>query len=344
MDSQIKLGIAVVYLVRLEMLPLLELHLNYIERMTSSPWELHGVILRSPDVVHKRLKKHPNVIIHEFAYPGELLNFEEHSWYLDQLLQEASKSNCTHFATLHLDSFPIQYGWENVLATMLTKQTPIVGVLERVGGSSLARICPSGLLMSGKFYREHQPRFFLPMEQRDEPRLKEFMAHYQQKTFHSGVTYAWKLHELGLEWHPLKRSNIHNVHPILAGIYGGLFFHLGATSRVRILNGSIQQKTLQGDSTKQIQNPVIRILHHCFSLLERHIMAPKLFSIIRKWMPLAVLIYLDRSAVSNRKHGCITGELLKDPQGFLKQLQEKRPNLIVSAFQKLIPLQPKERD
>jgi hypothetical protein len=40
-----------------------------------------------------------------------------------------------------------------------------------------------------------------------------------------------KLRSLALEWHPLTRSNVVNLHPLFFGIYGNLAYHHGAGSR-----------------------------------------------------------------------------------------------------------------
>lgn len=316
-----KLAIAVVYLVSLENIPLLTMHLRFIERMTTSPWTIHVVVIRSHPDVYNHLRSLPNVILHDLQSPDNLKNYEEHSWYLDALLECASNTDCTHLATLHMDSFPIRLGWEKSLAAQLTANMPIAGILNEAGGSTMARICPSGILMTTEFFHKFQPRLYNKETEQQDPGLQEFLRQHDQKVIHSGINYSWQLHKAGLCWHPLQRTNNRNVHPLFAGIYGGVVFHLGASARGREVNGKIRQIQMFGDFLDQLKNPLVRFLHRSFIALEKRKIAPSFIQVVRDHAPLFLLQLIDRSAASNRIHKKIQARLLREQEAYLNYLQ-----------------------
>ena len=60
---------------------------------------------------------------------------------------------------------------------------------------------------------------------------KGFLRRHEQHVVHSGVGLGYCLEQAGKRWSPLRRSNGRRRHPVLAGVYADLIFHLGAATR-----------------------------------------------------------------------------------------------------------------
>jgi hypothetical protein len=60
--------------------------------------------------------------------------------------------------------------------------------------------------------------------------FQEFLTETGQR-IDTGIGYGYRLWKSKEPWLPLTRSNRHDPHFLMAGIYGGIFFHLGGSSR-----------------------------------------------------------------------------------------------------------------
>lgn len=227
-----KLGLAVVYLVKEDSEPLLRIHLERIRRHTSVPWVIHGTALRLPESFRHHLES-PDLRLHTITPPTEVLAHVEHSFLLTELLDRADDDGCTHLCTLHVDSFPLMDGWAEAMAGRLTAQAPVVAVMEEQEGDTMARPNLCGMMTSAEFWRAARPHFLPSPQLEASEAWRAFMQRHGQHVTHSGVGLGYELEQAGLTWTPLRRTNSRTRHPVLAGIYGNLLFHLGAATRTK---------------------------------------------------------------------------------------------------------------
>src|SRR6185503_10646070 len=122
----------------------------------------------------------------------------------------------------------------------------------------------------------------------------------------------WALHQQGLDWHPLLRSNRVDDHFLLAGIYGDLVFHLGAFSRDK----DFRREALSGavDLPFRLLPPRRRLLRALAPAL------PWARRSLDRW--LASEEALTLSLRRNREvYERIRAELLADPEGYISYLR-----------------------
>ena len=222
-----KLAILVVYVVPENMEWILQLHLDSIEQLTRDvDCRIIGVPLRLSDLARAILERRPMVDLLACEDAAERSS-KEHSLHLDRLAAYACSKDFSHFATFDVDSFPIRPGWFTSLAAQLSEQTPFAAVL-REENRDFILPHPSGLLCEMPFYRKHRPVFY--PDPKTDAETKTLIAQTFQRP-DTGIGFAAKAHALGLDWIALRRTNAVNDHYIMAGIYGGVFFHLGAMGR-----------------------------------------------------------------------------------------------------------------
>ena len=89
---------------------------------------------------------------------------------------------------------------------------------------------PCGYFMTRDFYSDHQPSLFVTQPASQTENYRKFVDTTQQRT-DTGIGYGYVLWSSREEWLQLHRSNRHDLHFLMAGIYGEIFFHLGSSSR-----------------------------------------------------------------------------------------------------------------
>ena len=89
---------------------------------------------------------------------------------------------------------------------------------------------PCGYFMTRSFYADHQPSLFPPTVVAESEKYREFLRVTRQRS-DTGIGYGYALWTSKEAWTPLNRSNRRELHFLLAGIYGDIFFHLGSSSR-----------------------------------------------------------------------------------------------------------------
>jgi hypothetical protein len=237
-----KLGLVVVYLVKPDHGGLLDLHLRQIAACTTVPYTIH----RLAAAFHQRLLREPHLQLHDFPATAAR-DGDEHAYYLEQLTRAALADGATHVAVLHVDSFPIRRGWAEDLASRCTSANPLCAIHLRECGDQLLT-CSALLFFTRQFHEQYQPVFHPSPELRASADFQAFVAGGNAGEIHeSGIAYAYTLHRHGLSWTRLQRSNRHNDHFLLAGIYGDCVFHLGAAARpTKGLRGDRDHRGLLG--------------------------------------------------------------------------------------------------
>jgi hypothetical protein len=232
----VKLGLCCVYFYGPDSGWLLDLQLRYIaSTLAGYDYTVYAAANRLQAELRRVLEETPHVKIVSLpqyqgnAAAGVMDASFEHAFYLDRLLREAADDGCTHLAAIDSDSFPVLPDWPSVL-------------LQRMGSIRFAAVLrsenldtnlphPSGLFMDRSFLLEHAPRL-LPSRSEilASPSFREFQKETAQRT-DTGIGYGHTLWKSKEPWLPLVRSNRRNPHFLMAGIYGDVFFHLGASSR-----------------------------------------------------------------------------------------------------------------
>ncbi len=218
-----KLGVCCVYFYGPDSGWLLDLQLRYIAKtLKGYSYVVYAAANQLQADLRERLEREPGVEI--VALPHcEKRDSGEHAFYLDLLLRHAAAQGCTHLAAVDADSFPVLEDWPRVL-------------LERMGGRRIAAVHrtenldtflphPCGLFMQRSFLLDQDPKLLPPKAQ-----IADFLNDTGQR-YDTGIGYGYALWKSGEPWLSLERSNARDHHFIMAGIYGDVFFHLGASSR-----------------------------------------------------------------------------------------------------------------
>jgi hypothetical protein len=233
----VKLGLCCVYYYGPDSDWLLDLQLRYIaSTLAGYDYTVYAAANRLQPELRRTLEATPQVrIIALPQFQGDATTGAwmeasfEHAFYLDLLLREAADDGCTHLAAVDADSFPVLPGWPDVLLQRMGSMR-FAGVLRSENlDTNLPH--PSGLFMARSFLLEHTPRLLPPRSEiLANASFREFQKETAQRT-DTGIGYGHALWESKEPWLPLLRSNQRNPHFLMAGIYGDVFFHLGASSR-----------------------------------------------------------------------------------------------------------------
>lgn len=294
-----RLGILVVYFLTDADIPLLRLHLQAIRTHTELPFRIYGAANRVSEAVRAILLSTDLVdmvdVVH-CPYTGS----REHSCYLDQLAAHACADGVTHLCTLDVDSFPIHTGWATLLAGRLSKTTPLAAILRTENGDSTLPH-PSCMFFTRDFYLSLQPRFYPEAEILARPEVSAFLCRARQLP-DSGIGFSLTLANAGLDWIPLRRSNAVDEHFLLAGIYGGLIFHLGAMGWTgRVFRRDKQHSRLH------------RLAHR---LQKGHFLTR-----VSRTLERAAAAWISKC--NNRIYTAIRARLLADPESYFSYLQGK---------------------
>jgi hypothetical protein len=260
-----KIGIAVVYMVSERNAKLLDLHLDYFRKNTENSYTIYACVNGLLPQFHGRLQSEPSVKIcpcepygggsalwpsgSADSMPRQSLasaSKYEHSWYLEQLIRAAIEDGVSHVALFHVDSFPIQYGWDTRLIREFSDRCVLAGVTRDVQRDN--KPLTAGTLFPREFYLRYQPRLLLTQAQRE----SEAYRRYEQACPHvsdSGFGYGFKMFQEGLSWYPLARSEAPGVESLFAGIHGDLIFHLQAAvfiERTRTVGHTLQLSQRRG--------------------------------------------------------------------------------------------------
>lgn len=288
-----RLGICCVYFYGPDTGWLLDLQLGYISKtLQGYDYTIYAATNRLQPELLVRLRREPRLVIVPLPLTEERESLE-HAYYLDLLFRRAVADGCTHLAAVDADSFPVLLDWPRVL-------------LERMHGRRLAAVLrcenldtflphPCGIFMERSFFIERSPRMFPPKaEIAADASFQAFLKETGQRK-DTGIGYGYALWRAKEPWMPLLRSNTRNRHFLMAGIYGGVFFHVGASSRRPFFHGDWEKRMSFRIGRAVTGVPLLWRLH---PLLEEH--------------------YIR---ANRRILGRIVAALKRDPDGFLSELQ-----------------------
>lgn len=244
--------LVVYYLASDDDLPILDLHLDRIERHTHVPFRVYGAAHRVTPAVRRRLEDRSWLQICEIE-PTPLRGSREHAYYLDALMQRARAGGAERIATFDVDSFPIDDAWLDTLGTAAASGGGVAGIL-RVENGDTVLPHPSGFLAHAEFLDRFGPSFS-PDSDRT-PEFRRFLRSTGQAG-DTGLGFAYVLWTNGLAWGTLLRSNRVDVHPIIAGLYADCLFHLAGTAR-----GSVFRRDLEASRVHRVTAPLERLPLH----------------------------------------------------------------------------------
>jgi hypothetical protein len=213
---------------------MLELQISRLQRHTTAPMTIHVAAVRVPSDVREWLAGQPDVTVVMPERVDDVGN-REHAAYLDALLAAARATDATHFATFDLDSFPIADDWLTTVLARLPPGAGVAGVLRRENGD----VClphPSGIVLTRAFVDAHAVSFSPDSD--GTPGFRRFLRETRQRG-DTGIRLAYTLWSDHLLWERMVRTNVVDLHPIIAGIYADCIFHLGAGSRAALFRADV---------------------------------------------------------------------------------------------------------
>ena len=213
-----KLAILVVYVFDQANRRLFDIHLARIRRHTRAEFRIFAAAHKLSPELRRYVAAQPEIEIVDCEVPKTYGVRDEHAHCLDRLVDHTMAQGFTHFATLHLDSFPIADGWHDDLAQSLEN------------GAALAAVVPNGysagLFWTRALQERHAPRMLVREAVYGTSRFNAFQATYPDiDHVETGLGYIYRAWDLGLPWRALHTDDQRKI-------YDDLLFHLvGATYR-----------------------------------------------------------------------------------------------------------------
>jgi hypothetical protein len=176
-----------------------------------------------------------------------------------------------HYLILDSDAFPIMDGWLEKLLVLMkgNARAPDKQFAAAVRAENLDTFPhPSAFFIRGEFLRQRNWDFRRPSSWRRPRRPWRPWRPYrnllgvQLRPVGSGISPHYRGRHVLL---PLLRTNVWNPHPILAAIYGGMFYHHGAGSRgsdlrFRLETMGLVDHLLPPSATKDIEEQLFAAL------------------------------------------------------------------------------------
>jgi hypothetical protein len=156
------------------------------------------------------LKSCPEIEYHSSQSVGT--RHFEHVWPLRNWLARTALR--THRVIVHLDSdaFPVDAAWLPRTLSRLSYRCPVTAVQRLENGDHHSDRC--FLVYTRAGFRQHAFDF----------------SSVGRKDAGAGI--SRQLEETGFRWHPMLRSNRHDYHPLIAGLYDDSIYHHGAGTRL----------------------------------------------------------------------------------------------------------------
>lgn len=295
-----KLGIAVVYLVRDENFELLDLHLRKIRTLTKVPYAIYAGVVRPAPPLLARLDVEPH--LETVPLPEtDLSGSAEHSFYLERLIARAAEDEATHVVTMHVDSFPIRPDWAETIADRLTGDT----VLATLSSDGFMLGYSACLFFSRDFRTECRPKLLLDSADRSSQEYARFAAEYPHHDEDTGAGYVFRAYACGKRFELLERSSPGDDTEQFGGVYGDLVFHLAGAYRYAKLSEG-ERRTANRSRRKTliaIKNRVKKCVPKAFRRRVRKLSQP----LINSW---------ERPLYDQARR-----ELLRDPERYLERLR-----------------------
>lgn len=218
------LGICVVYLVTdSDGEALLDFSISEIAARTAGPYRLYGCCPRNDRRTQKRVARRGATVLQS---GGRADNpSQEHSAMLNMLVDRAVADGCETVATFDMDSWPIADGWDRLYGDALSERFPVAAITRAEVGHNFP--FAAFTMLRREFWRAGESSFTTRQRGPFAPEA----ANAASRPGETGAGVLAQLHAEGLGYLRLERSNVWNVHPLMAGVYDNTIFHIGAGSR-----------------------------------------------------------------------------------------------------------------
>ncbi|MCV6598049.1 MAG: hypothetical protein OIF40_13325 [Mangrovicoccus sp.] len=300
------LAILAAYIFDERLVPMVQVHLDYIQRTTQGPYRIYGAAPRLAPEHKAMLEARPEVtLITSFDFPpleGNAwisANRYEHNAFLEALRARAAADGASSFITLHQDSFPIEPGWDRALGQLVDQ------------GSAFATIMPysynAGLYWDRAWEEKGAP-LLVSEADRQSPLFDEFLNAYPDiDPADGGIGFLFQAWREGREFYSLL--------PTAPNIWGDCILHLvGATRMVGA-----------GDSPSRLPQPVERLANQLGRVVTRQL-PPGAGQKLRQKLRLLVANRdkeLGRAGTLNNKIAQIEA-MVQDPEAFVQACREDR--------------------
>lgn len=218
------LGVCVVYLVKdADGEAILDFSLGQLARLTQGPFRVYGCSPDNDRRILKRVQRHGATVLRS----GERHHnpSQEHAGLLNMLVDQAVSDGCDHVVTFDMDSWPIVDGWDWLYAGTLSDRFPVASIARTEIGHNFP--FAAFTFFRASFWRVGRSSFTTRQRVSFGPEA----ANVATRPGETGAGVLAQLHEDGLGYLRLERSNLWNVHAIMAAVYDNTIFHVGAGSR-----------------------------------------------------------------------------------------------------------------
>lgn len=260
------LGICVVYLAQgPDGFALLDCNLAQLKRHTRGPHRIYGCCPDNDAATCQRLTEH-GVIVHPALERNPDIS-QEHSALLDALVDRAIAEGCDHVATFDMDSWPVLEGWDQFYADLLTDESPVAAIVRTELGDNFP-FAAFTMLRAG-FWQHALSSFSARQGLMCSPEGSALSS----RPGETGSGILSQLYDEEKRFFRLERTNLWNLHPVIAAVYDNTIFHLGAGSRTPRFITDEQSYQIGGVPARQRfaerMNEVVRD-HARSETLERH--------------------------------------------------------------------------
>ncbi|MBN2539665.1 MAG: hypothetical protein JXB09_06410 [Deltaproteobacteria bacterium] len=298
------IGIVVVYMVKPENEPLLELHLRQIRTLTDASYTIYAGVNHLKPRLRKLLENEPHVKVVPLP-ETTLRGGPQHSFYLEHLISTAMSDDSTHIVILHVDSFPIRSDWVEIITGKLNE----CSVLSTISHNHYLALYTACLCFRKDFYVKYHPDFLLTKDERSSEDYRRFSRKYAHYPIDSGVGFVFKAFCRGLSWVGLERSNAGEDHGWYGSVYEDSIFHLVGAYRHRRLSSRDTSFTLRA-----LYRVFFGIVNAVRVRLEGKL--PRAVWDLVRFMGFPLLL-----SRPSRSYDQVRSQLLHDPEGYLDYLR-----------------------
>lgn len=171
-----------------------------------------------------------------------------HAVPLHRLYEHAREDEAEIIVTLDSDAFPVQDGWLTELVNALDRGYKVAGIWRDEEEPAIHAYIHASCLCTSVEYIES-----------NDLRLDD-VAIQPQNVSDTLSNFTLGLHDPELQVYMLRRSNHHQFHYLMNGIYGGLVYHHGAGSRKNALFWNAPRKMSVNRTNQDIREKTSEIL------------------------------------------------------------------------------------
>jgi hypothetical protein len=172
-----------------------------------------------------------------------LRHLQSHGTALEFLIKYfiEKKNEYSCFCILDSDCFPIRRRWIKFLKYVLKHNNLKFAAISRYENGEMFPH-PSGIFILSEYVDENLFKFPASSVVAEQPKVTNllFSDKFPVITDTGSANSFWQ--DGKFVGYPLVRSNVINLHPLLSGIYGDIFYHHGRGGRVRIKNFRFRSK------------------------------------------------------------------------------------------------------